>query len=183
MCEEGSVFYEINGEAFSNLIKYNHNFFKNFIKKSNARENFRMTRKSTAVDEYHVIQDDKRSTKLKVDKNRFDELKDSGVGEFVRQFTNNMYERNIKNKMDIIKSKEEAGDIKKVDPNKSFEVENFSDGKRKTQIAEERKRKAKLESVRTKKVETGINFTMETRLVKSILSTNSRLKINKPKGG
>lgn len=93
-----------------------------------------------------------------------------------------MYERNIKNKLDIIKSKEEAGDIKKEDPNKSFEVENFSDGKRKTQIAEERKRKAKMESLRAKKVETGINFTMETRLVKSILSTNSRINLSKPNG-
>ena len=54
------------------------------------------------MDDYHVIQNDKRSTKLKVDNNRFDELKDSEVGGFVRQFTNNMYERNIKNKMDII---------------------------------------------------------------------------------
>lgn len=35
---DNSVFYEIKGDAFSNLIKYNQTFFKNFMKKTNARE-------------------------------------------------------------------------------------------------------------------------------------------------
>lgn len=67
VCEDGSVFYEINGEAFSNLIKYNKSFFNNFIKKTNARENFRLNRKKTAIDDYHLVQYDKRSTKMMVE--------------------------------------------------------------------------------------------------------------------
>ena len=67
VCEDGSTFYEINGDAFSNLIKYNKSFFNTFVKKTNARENFRLKRKRNAVDDYHVVQSDKRSTKMMVE--------------------------------------------------------------------------------------------------------------------
>ena len=86
-----------------------------------------------------------------------------------------MYDRNVKNKLSIIKNKQETGEIKIEDPNKSVEVENFNGGMRRAQLAEERKLIAKESNSTQKKVETGVVLSTETRLVKTILTTNSRL--------
>lgn len=48
---DNSVFYEIKGDAFSNLIKFNQTFFKNFMKKTNARDSFRVQRAAKTVEE------------------------------------------------------------------------------------------------------------------------------------
>lgn len=104
-----------------------------------------------------------------MDDERYKELITSDVGEYVRQFTNNLYERNVKNKLQIIQNKQETGEIKVVDPNQSIEVENFNGGMRRAQLAEERKLLAKEVNSLQKKVETGVNLSIETRLVKTIL--------------
>ena len=173
---DNSVFYEIKGDAFSNLIKYNQTFFKNFMRKTNAREQFRVQRVAKTVEETQQVKKvDHRSKKLTVDDSRYKELVTSDVGEYVRQFTNNLYERNVQSKLQIIQSKQETGEIKASDPNGSVEVENFNGGMRRAQIAEERRLLAKEAKSLKKNVNTGVSLSMETRLVKTILSSNSRL--------
>lgn len=70
------------------------------MSKTNSREKFRVQRVEDNIQETKKKKNvDVRSHKLEVDDERYKELVTSDVGRFVRQFENNLYERNVKNKL------------------------------------------------------------------------------------
>ena len=170
--DEGSLVYQIKANEFSSLIKYNQKFFAGFLKSTNNRERFRVERKEFAYQGYKNAIIDQRTREIEVDDKRFQELQKSKIGsKFVRQFTNNLVSRNIQSKI-MVYNQLNHDNAKNKDL-VEFEVENFGDGQRKTNIAIERKMKTK-KSLKRHKVKTGIKFSIETLLVKSVLGGGGR---------
>lgn len=154
------------------MIKYNGRFFSKFLKGTNDRENYRFKRKYLAESDYKIGAMNKRKkSKLIIGKERFNEIKESGVSSYVREFTNTLIHNTIKSKEEVLKGKTDGKQL-----SDSHIYENFGDGQRKTNIAEERKAKLReMKSKRGKKVNTGIRLSAQAKLVNSVFkSLNSR---------
>lgn len=126
-----------------------------------------------------------------ISEERYEEIKESGVSEYVREFANSTIEKNIEFKMKVRNSIENPliylidlkvlhDKMKEENYQQSWEVENFGDNKRRALIAEERKNILKASSCRNRRMETGVSLTEQEMLVNSVFAG---LKQNKKEHG